>query len=52
MKQADLKQLVSTDTNTSQKTVQRRIKELIDDKVFRLDGRDLSEGDNYVETPF
>ena len=52
MKQADLKQLVSTDTNTSQKTVQRRIKELIDDKVFRLDGRDLCEGDNYVETPF
>ncbi|MBT6544746.1 MAG: AAA family ATPase [Rhodobacteraceae bacterium] len=52
MKQADLKQLVATDTNTSQKTVQRRIKELIDDKVFRLDGRDLCEGDSYVQNAF
>lgn len=52
IKQADLKQLVATDTNTSQKTVQRRIKELIDSKVFKLDGRDLCEGESYVSNSF
>ena len=52
MKQADLKRLVATDTSMSQKTAERRIKDLIDEKIFKLDGHWISEGDSYVPKPF
>ena len=52
MKQADLKRLVATGTGMSQKTAERRIKNLIDDKFLRLDGHFICEGENYVSTPF
>lgn len=52
MKQADLKRLVATDTGMSQKTAERRIKNLIDDKFLKLDGHYICEGESYVSSPF
>ena len=48
MKQADLKALVAIEVDSSQKTVQRRIADMIKEKVFKLDGRYLEEGESYA----
>ena len=44
---AELKQHVADELNTSQRNANRFIKDLIDRKVFKVDGRSIVTGDNY-----
>ena len=44
---AELKQHVADELNTSQRNANRFIKDLIDRKVLKVDGRSIVRGDEY-----
>ena len=52
MRRSDLKSLVSMETSMSQRSVDRYIKQLIDDDIFILTSGILNAGGNYVENDF
>ena len=44
----ELKDHVAVELNVTQRTANRLIKDLIDRKIFKVDGKSIIEGDSYV----